>query len=522
MIRFWIIRLGILVAGLSFVMVPLSAHAQGGTDVTETKVKAALPLLDKYIQDAMTKTGVPGLSVAVVFDDKVVYLKGYGVREVGKPDVVTEDTVFQLASMSKSVGSTVVAALVSDKVVTWDTRVSQIDPSFQLKEPYPTSQVTIRDLYSHRSGLDGNAGNDLEQIGYDRDTILSRLRFLNPASSFRSTYAYSNFGITAGGVAAATAAGKSWEDASQDKLYGPLGMTSTSSRYADFLKRTNRATLHAFINGKWTAAATREPDAQSPAGGVSSNAKDLAEWMRLELGNGKYNGKQLISEDAIGATHLPVIYRGNDPALGVPSFYGLGWTVEYDKQGRLLTGHAGAFSQGARTLVTLSPSEKLGIVVLANAFPTGLPEAVSAAFFDYVREGKSEQDWLQLWDDIYVRGYGPESYAPLVARYAKPPASPSAALPNSAYIGTYANDYIGNAYVIEKDGGLALQLGPNKITFPLKHYDRDLFVYYPYPEMPTYPASATFTVGADQKAASVLFDDLNSIGQGTLTRVQEK
>ena len=117
--------------------------------------------------------------------------------------------------------------------------------------------MTIRDLFSHRSGLPGNAGNELEEIGYDRDEILYRLRYVPPASSFGTGYSYSNFGLTEGAVAAAKAAGMTWEDAAEEKLYKPLGMVSTSSRYADFLSRTNRAVLHARFDGKWQALSKR-------------------------------------------------------------------------------------------------------------------------------------------------------------------------------------------------------------------------------------------------------------------------
>ena len=189
-----------------------------------------------------------------MFDDQVVYLGGFGVRETGKPATVDADTVFQIASSSKPIASTIVASLVSDGTVAWDTRIADIDPEFQLFDAYPTEQVTLRDLFSHRSGLPGNAGNDIEQLGYDRDTILHRLRLVPPASSFRSTYAYSNFGLTEGGVAAAKAAGMTWEDAAEAKLYRPLGMSDTSSRYADFLARLKSGNAPFPVRGQLAGA----------------------------------------------------------------------------------------------------------------------------------------------------------------------------------------------------------------------------------------------------------------------------
>lgn len=512
------VLVGLLGLGGAFTLA--TAQAQEGGAITMEQVNKGIAEIEKMAQEQVDTGGVPGIAVTVVFEDKIVYTKAFGVREVGKPDPVTEDTVFQLASLSKAVASTVVAGLVSDGAVTWDTPVSRIDPSIQLHDSYPTSQVTIRDLFSHRSGLGGNVGNDLEQIGYDRDTILRRLRLVEPASSFRSAYAYSNFGITAGAVAAATAAGKTWEDASDEVLYKPLGMTSTSSRYADLLKHENRASLHSRVDGKWVAAVKREPDAQSPAGGVSSNIKDLGQWARLQLAGGKFNGKQVISEAALAQTHLPTIYRGPEPFTGRPQFYGLGWNVSLTDKGEVRIGHAGAFSQGARTIASLIPSEQLGIVVLTNAFPTGVPEAIADTFFDVARLGKASRDWVNVWNDAYSSLFGPESYAAAVKLYSAPPANAAAALPNGAYVGAYRNDFIGDMQVIEQDGGLALQLGPKKMTFPIKHYDRDLFVVYLYPEIPDYPSAVRFTIGPDQKASQVVVDELNSNGQGILERVK--
>jgi CubicO group peptidase (beta-lactamase class C family) len=496
---------------------PPAAHAQSFEHATKDKVITALPALEKLAQGIVDGDRVPGLSIAIIYQDEVVYLKGFGVREEGKGEPVDADTVFQLASFSKPIASTVAAAIVSEGMASWDSRIADIDPSFQLYEAYPTAQATVRDLFSHRSGLPGSAGNELEELGYDRDAILQRLRQVKPSSSFRSGYSYSNFGLTAGAVAVAKAFGMSWEDAADAKLYKPLGMSSTSSRYADFLTRTNRATLHAQLDGKWRALAKRDPDAQSPAGGVSSNARDLAQWMRLQLGNGKYNGKQLIKEDAIGSTHVPLMPLGKNPVSGTPVFYGLGWNVDYGTYGEVW-GHAGAFSVGARTVVSLLPSESLGIVVLSNGFPTGVPDGLANAFFDLVMTGKTSRDWVADWDQIYAGLFGP-AVETAVARYGTPPASPLPALPLSAYTGTYGNPYIGRAVIAEKDGALEIRLGPEgKAVFQLSHFDRDLFTYRPYAEMPTMPFVVSFAIGSDQKATEMTLDDLNDLGLGLLKR----
>jgi CubicO group peptidase (beta-lactamase class C family) len=409
--------------------------------------------------------------------------------------------------------------LVSEGIVSWDSRISDLDPAFQLHDSYPTSQLTVRDLYSHCSDLPGNAGNDLEQIGFGRDEILRRLRYLQPASSF-STYAYSNFGMTEGGIAAVKPTGKLWEEVSKEKLYTPLGMTRTSSLNADLLKETTAAKLHIKVDGKWQPKLIRQPDAQSPAGGVSTTAKDMAQWLRLQIANGKFDGKHLIQEAAILETHAPVMYRGLQSISGNLNFYALGWGTEYDYAGRTIWTHNGAFSQGARAIATIYPQDELGIVVLANAFPTGLPEAVSATFFDLVHDGKPLQDYLTPWEQAWESLLQVPA-AKAIEAFKTPPTSAQPALANEAYVGTYANDYLGKVYVTTSSSGLVLQVGPNRVEFPLKHWNRDVFLSYSSPEVPDFPSPVTFTIGPDGSATQITIDALNTNRQGVLSRVQE-
>ena len=143
---------------------------------------------------------------------------------------------------------------------------------------------------------------------------------------------------------------------------------------------------------------------------MSSNARDLAQWMRLELGNGKYDGVQLIKEEAIAPTHEPLFSRGKNPVTGSAGFYGRGWNIDFGRYGTVW-GHAGAFSQGARTLVSLLPSEQLGIVVLANAFPTGVPEGLADSFFDLVFTGAPTEDWTAKWNALYTSMFEPAAAA---------------------------------------------------------------------------------------------------------------
>src|SRR2546430_9736251 len=275
-----------------------SVTAEEKPHVTSEQVTRAIQELEKLAQKQIQENALPGLAIAVVFQDKAVYAKGFGVRDTSAKSPVDADTVFQLASLSKSIGSTVVAELVGEGKITWDSKLSMLDPGFEMFDPWVTREITIRDMYAHRSGLPAHAGDLLEDLGFTRAEILYRLRYQRPDSSFRSHYAYTNFGITEGSIAAARAYGLEWEAAANEKLYKPLGMTSASSRYADFVARSNKALGHVLVNGKWVQKFKRDPDTESPAGGVSSSVNDLTKWMRLQLANGKFEGKQIVDGKA--------------------------------------------------------------------------------------------------------------------------------------------------------------------------------------------------------------------------------
>ena len=514
-----ILQVFVLYLVLFVLLTPFSAQAQRGTQVTKEQVGKAIAEIEKLAQHQVDTNVVPGLAIAVVFQDQIVYAKGFGIREGGKPGKVDADTVFQLASVSKPIGATVVAALVSEGKISWDSKISALDPTFAMYDPWVTREITIRDLYAHRSGLPEHAGDLLEDLGYDRAQVLYRLRFQKPDSSFRAHYAYTNFGMTAAAVAAAKAYDLAWADASEQKLYKPLGMHATSSRYSDFIARANKAVGHVLVDGMWVHKLQRNPDAQSPAGGVSSSVNDVAQWLRLHIAHGQVNGRQMVDEKALAETHHPHMLTGFSPLTGLPSFYGLGMNVSYDQQGRLRLSHSGAFALGAATTIHMVPSEQLGSVVLTNAYPIGVAEGLSATVMDYALYGKPTQDWLALFKQMFSN---PATVGIKIGTdYTKPPTSPSPPLHHDAYIGTYTNDFFGDIAVIEQDGGLAIVEGPNNMMFALKHYNRDIFTYKTAGENAVGTTGVYFTIGADGKATSVRVENLDVDNSGSFTRVVE-
>lgn len=488
-----------------------------GLAIPAGRIDEAVGKVDGLVGDLMKSTGVPGMDVAIVHGDKLLYAKGFGVKDVGKgqgqDNKVDADTVFQLASVSKSVGSTVVAHEVSENVIAWDTPVAAKLPWFTLSDPYVTSHVTIADLYSHRSGLPDHAGDRLEDLGYDRRQTLERLKYL-PLAPFRVSYAYTNYGVTAAAEAVAAAAGKSWEDLSDEVLYRPLGMASTSSRFTDYLARPDHAVNHVKVGDKWEARFQRNPDAQSPAGGVSSSVNDMAHWLMMLLGNGTYNGQRIAAPEALlPATSPQTVSAPATTPRARTGFYGYGFNASVDSSGRTEYSHSGAFDSGAATNFVVMPSEDLGIIALTNGSPYGIPETLTAEFMDLAQYGQIREDWGALYKQAI--GWLNNPVGSLVGK--QPPANPAPARPLGDYAGVYVSDYWGPAIVTEHAGALQLSMGPKNRTVALTHWDGDTFTFGLTDENapPGTISKATFS-GSPAPALNLEYYDSDKLG--TFTR----
>jgi CubicO group peptidase (beta-lactamase class C family) len=438
----------------------------------ENAVDNAVAKLDGMAEELMKKSGIPGLAVAVVHGGKTVYAKGFGVKDVRNGEKVDPDTVFQLASLSKPLSATVVAHQVGVNAVGWDTTIVSKLPWFALSDPVVTQMVNVGDMLSHRSGLPDHAGDMLEDLGYDRRYVLERLRQL-PLDPFRISYAYTNFGFTAGAEAVAVSAGKSWEDLADEVLFRPLGMASTSSRFADYEARANRAVGHIHVDGRYEPLYLRDPQPEAPAGGVSSSVNDMTRWLTMVLTNGTYEGKQIVDPEALlpAVTPQSVSSRATEPAMR-SGFYGFGFNVGSTSAARMELSHSGAFELGSGTNFVILPSADVAIVALTNATPSGVPEALTAQFADLVQFGEVREDWYKLYQALLTPMEKP--VGSLVGQ--QPPAKPAPAAPLSSYVGTYNNDYWGPARVTEKDGKLQLALG-TKLNVALEHWDGNVFTF---------------------------------------------
>jgi len=496
-----------LVAGL---MASVPSGAQAETD----NFALAVQQLPGIVDNAMQRTGVPGVAVAVVHNDQVIYSQGFGVRSAKDSEPVTTDTVFQLASVSKPIGASVVAASVGDKDLKWTDPITKFLPTFELSNGYVTRNVTVADMYSHRSGLPGSVGNDLEGFGFGRKAIIKRMRY-EPLSPFRVSYSYSNFGMTVGGEAAAEAADTTWPKLARKQIFGPLGMDKTSYRYKDFIKQSNRAALHQKIDGQWVPAVKRDADAQAPAGGASSTVADMAQWLRMQLANGVYNGERVVKKGPLQEARS--IQIRNLPATDDASMvggYALGLDTRSSASGNVHWTHSGAFTSGAATTILMIPALNTGIVVLTNTWPIGVPESIAASYAQIVETGALTTDWLSVIGPAFAPFTTPNNTVDGKPKPAKP--KPASAL--KTYTGTYTNDYVGDVKIVKDGKKLTMRIGPNlETTEPFFHWTANQFGYT-YIDMPKgFTAGAIFSKIKGGKAQRLYLDEVGP-DVGVLTR----
>jgi CubicO group peptidase (beta-lactamase class C family) len=287
--------------------------------------------IDAYAHKVRTEWNIPGLAIAVVKDDKVIFAKGYGVRRLGGTEIVDENTLFAIASNSKAFTTAGLAILIDEKKIGgWDDKVSQYFPEFQMSDPYVTREMTIRDLVSHRSGLDTFSGDLLwYDTTYSIDEILRRTRFLKPVSSFRSRYGYQNLMFMVAGKVIERASGKTWAQFVKERILMPLGMNRTTVSVKD-LKDNVAAPHNESAGGKFRPLPPGNVDNAAAAAALNSSVADLARWLRLQLGRGKFEGKQIYSERQAGEMWQQNIFTPVNPfpAKEAPtqifSGYGLG------------------------------------------------------------------------------------------------------------------------------------------------------------------------------------------------------
>lgn len=448
-----------------------------------------------YARATWARSGVPGMALAVVQDDRVVLELVLGTREAGRELPVTRDTVFQLASVSKGFAAALVAALVGDGTVGWDDAIIEHYPGFRLMDGAATLALSLRDGLAQRAGLYHHAGDELEAFGYGRAEIVRRLRFLPPEAPFRTTFAYQNYVLTAAADAAARAAGMPFEELIEARLFRPLGMATASARHADFAARLDRAVPHrrAAPGAALQPGPALDADQSAPAAGLSASLADIEAWLRFQLAQGRFGGRTVVDPEALAETQRPQTLIGLQPPPGPAVFYGLGWFVlRYPELTALF--HDGAFEEGANTIVTLIPERGIGMAVLTNALPVGLATVLSDRLIDTVRGSGDGGDGF---DAVHaaVEAAIAEAFTP-----AAPPAPAGAGPmgPLDRYAGSYENPYYGRIAVAASEGGLAMRLGRAASLRRLRPHDGDVLVDTVSDRF------ATFAAGPDGRAAALI------------------
>ncbi len=443
----------------------------------------APPDLDAFVDSVMTAFEVPGVGLAIVKDGQVVVAKGYGVRRMGEPAPVDEHTLFGIASNTKVFTATALGLLVEEGKIEWDAPVVRYLPWFQMWDPWVTRQITVRDLLVHRSGLGLGAGDLLwwPPSTYERREIARRLRLIQPATSFRSAYAYDNVLYLVAGEVIEAISGRTWEQFVAERILRQVGMSDSNVRHSAAENGGNVAAPHGRIDGTVRPIKPFASDNTNPAGGINAGATDMAKWVTVLLQDGQLaDGSRLFSERTSRTlqtlvTPMPIGTPSPELAAQRMDFrgYALGLNV-HDYRGRKIVTHTGGLP-GYVSKVTMVPEIGLGVVVLTNQESGEAFSAISYHVLDHYL-GASDTDWLDAYEKVQARNA--ERVADAEGKTAADRnASSRPSLPLAGYAGTYEDAWYGDIDVAEETGGLVMRFSRTPaLVGDLEHWQYDTFL----------------------------------------------
>ncbi len=437
---------------------------------------APLDGFDDYVKKAVADWEVPGLAIAVVKDGEVVFSRGYGVRELGKPAPVDGHTLFAIGSTTKAMTAASIGMLVDEKKLSWDDPVTKSLPWFQLRDPVLTRELTIRDLLTHRAGLPNADFLWYGQSNVAHD-ILFRMRYLPSETSPRTHFTYQNVMYAAAGAVIAQVSGMPWEDFVRTRIFEPLHMDGTIPTAATLARQPNVASPHFRLDGKVRVIDNASVDPIAPAGAVWSSVSDMAKWMRFLLEGKTPEGKSLLASETLEELFRPETMVDADEfyptqKLTHPHWttYGFGWFQE-DYDGRRVDFHTGSID-GMVAIHGLVRDEHLGVYVLANRDHAELRHALMYRVFDLYGKGTG-RDWnaeiLELYRSLDKEADEKEA---AIEKERVPNTHPS--LPLERYAGTYRDPLGGTVQVSAGAGGLRLSYGPG-LEGTLEHWNYDFF-----------------------------------------------
>ena len=436
------------------VLLFFTIHCFSQTDSLPSFVKDSL---DIYVNRALTEWQIPGVSVCIVKNGKVVVMKGYGVKDYDTKEKVDENTLFMIGSNSKAFTATALAMLDADKKLSLDDKVTKWIPEFKLDNKAAGEQAIIRDLLCHRIGFKTFQGDfTYWTSNLTRKEVIEKMSHIKAEYPFRTTWGYTNAAFVTAGEIIPKATGMQWEEFITQKIFQPLDMKNTLALSKDFPNAANKCSPYTMAEGKLVKIPFCSIDNLAPAGSIGSSVNDMNHWVMMQLDNGKYNGKQVVPASAIAQTRTPASIIGNGRVLynnGHFSLYGLGWQLQ-EYSGRKIVSHTGGVN-GFVTSVTLIPEEKLGIIVFTNTDQNGFYEALKWEIMDayfsnqyrnyskvYYGFNKQQVDADQLIDKLKKD---------TVAMRIK------TGLPLTAYTGNYFNAVYGNMKVVLENGELKMK-----------------------------------------------------------------
>lgn len=445
------------------------------------------PDLDEHVARVLKEFEVPGIAVAIVKDGAVVAAKGYGVRKLGEPTPVDADTLFGIASNTKAFTAAALAILVDEGKIAWDDPVTKHLPSFQMYDPYVTHEITIRDLLTHRAGMGLGAGDLLwwPPTTYTREEIVYRLRYIKPATSFRSRYAYDNVLYLVAGQVIQAVSGRSWDDFIKERIFAPLGMTASSTSIAGLQGGRNVATPHSKVEGKLQAIGYTDLDNNAPAGSINSNVNDMSKWVIAQLDSGLIRGSKNGDHRLFSARQSREMWSAQTiTPLGEPppplaalkanfSAYGLGFGLT-DYRGRKIVSHTGGLP-GFVSRVALLPDLKLGVIVLTNQESGAAFQAITYHVLDHYFNAP-RTDWIAAFKATAQQAAARAAEA--VKRLSAARATDSRpSLPLEKYAGRYLDAWYGDVSIKLEDGRLVLRFSRTPaLVGDLEHWHYDTFV----------------------------------------------
>ena len=481
-------------------------------------IEVKLQEIEAYAKKAQADWNVPGLAIGIVKDDKLVFVKGFGVRELGKPELVDENTLFACASNSKAFTTAALAILVDEGKLRWEDPVSKYLPEFALYDAYATREMTIRDLVCHRSGLATFSGDLLwYETNYSADEILRRTRFLKPTTSFRSRYGYQNLMFVAAGKVIERISGKSWAAFIDERILTPLGMERTTTSVRDFVDNVAsphnasassssihqlRALPHGNVDNAWGAC------------GINSSVADFSKWLRLQLGHGSIDGKQIFSKAQSWEMWQPNITIPITEAAAEINptrhfvGYGMGWVL-YDFHGIKVVNHSGGLD-GMISQSAMVPERNFGLVVLTNS-ESSLASVLRDKILDVMLDVSPLCDWNDEALERRAKAEKTQAESDQKVDAARVEGTkPSLAL--EKYAGTYSSELYGDVTIAFEEGHLVMRLVPAaNFVADLEHWHYDTFrirwrdtVHYNFPR-----GFVTFTIAATAQPDQVKIDQPN-------------